>query len=350
MGERGTTGWQVTGRPMMRVGLLRLPSIEDPDLSSSDAPAWVEWLGRVWHSPGFAEAINHASPDLDRSVSTLLAAGPDSCDVRKARKIVRAVLRYVVRSRHRTTPFGLIAGVASGNFADSSWARFGEDHRYFVQPGGAWMREVAEKMMALPEVRAKTRVVVAHSVVRQGDEVVVPQRGRPNHAGSNEVRIKATPEVLHVLEQASTPIRWATLVEDLWSRHPDVPAREAEDMLLQMTRAGALMADLSPSHTEAEPLRHLARGARAAVCAPRLDQAADLLEECNRAGGSRDLMHKAGEELFSFSDAQSIGVDALADVKIDLPPSVRDAAEHAAHLLTVLSAHPGGLPAWEGYR
>src|SRR5699024_6152872 len=72
MSERDRAGWRGTGQPMVRVGLLRLPAIDDPDLSNSDAPAWVEWLERVWHSPGFAEAISHASPDLDRSVTRLL--------------------------------------------------------------------------------------------------------------------------------------------------------------------------------------------------------------------------------------------------------------------------------------
>ena len=350
MGERGRSEWRVTGRPMVRAGLLHLPEIEDPDLSSSDVPAWVEWLRRVWHSPGFAEAISHASTDLDRSVTTLLAAGPDSVDVRKARKTVRAVLGYVVRCRHRTTPFGLIAGVTSGNFADSSGARFGEDHRYFLQPGGAWVREVADQMIALPEVRANACVVAAHSVVLQGDEVVVPQCGRPDHARSDEARIKATPEVLHALERARRPVRWGALVESVCSLHPDAPVQGAEDMVLQMVRAGALMTDLGPSQTEADPLRHLARGIRPAPEGLRLEQTADLLAACNRAGASWDLMHKVSEELASISGTQSIGVDALADVKVDLPPSVTSAAEHAAHLLAALSAHPEGLPAWEGYR
>ena len=47
MSEHGATEWRVTGRPMVRIGLLRLPAIDDPDLSSSNVPTWVEWLGRA---------------------------------------------------------------------------------------------------------------------------------------------------------------------------------------------------------------------------------------------------------------------------------------------------------------
>ena len=36
MSEHGATEWRVTGRPMVRIGLLRLPAIDDPDLSSSN--------------------------------------------------------------------------------------------------------------------------------------------------------------------------------------------------------------------------------------------------------------------------------------------------------------------------
>lgn len=350
MNEHGATEWRVTGRPMVRIGLLRLPAIDDPDLSSSNVRTWVEWLGRVWHSPGFAEAISHASTDLDRSVTMLLAADPDRVDVKKARKTVRAVLGYVVRSRERTTPFGLIAGVASGNFAAPCRAQFGEDHRYFVQPGGAWVREIVDQMIAWPEVRSSTGVVAAHSVVLQGNEVVVPQHGRPDHARSGEAHIKATPEVLHVLERAHHPVRWDALVESVCSLHPDAPVQEAEDMVLQMVRAGALMTDLSPPQSKTDPLRHLARKTCAAACTARIGQAADLLAACNGAGAPRERMYEVSKELVSITGAQSIGVDALADAQVDLPSSVARAAEHAAHLLTALSAHPGGLPAWEGYR
>ena len=348
MSEHGATEWRVTGRPMVRIGLLRLPAIDDPDLSSSNVPTWVEWLRRVWHSPGFAEAISHTSTDLDRSVTTLLAADPDRVDVKKARKTVRAVLGYVVRSRERTTPFGLIAGVASGNFAAPCRAQFGEDHRYFVQPGGAWVREIVDQMIAWPEVRSSTGVVAAHSVVLQGNEVVVPQHGRPDHARSGEAHIKATPEVLHVLERAHRPVQWDALVESVCSLHPDAPVQEAEDMVLQMVRAGALMTDLSPPQSKTDLLRHLARKTCAAACTARLGQAADLLAACNGAGAPRERMYEISKELVSITGAQSIGVDALADAQVDLPSSVARAAEHAAHLLTALSAHPDGLPAWEG--
>src|SRR5699024_12005943 len=105
------------------------------------------------------------------------------------------------------------AGGAPGDFAAPCRAQFGEDHRYFVQPGGAWVREIVDQMIAWPEVRSSTGVVAAHSVVLQGNEVVVPQHGRPDHARSCEAHIKATPEVLHVLVRAYYHFRWAAWVE-----------------------------------------------------------------------------------------------------------------------------------------
>src|SRR5699024_12822069 len=110
------------------------------------------------------------------------------------------------------------------------------------------------------------------------------------HPRSCEAHIKATPAVLHVLERAHRPVLWDALVESVCSLHPDAPVQEAEDMVLQMVRAGALMTDLSPPQSKTDLLRHLARKTCAAACTARIEQAAALLAPCHGAGAPRVRM------------------------------------------------------------
>ncbi|MFE1079871.1 lantibiotic dehydratase [Nocardiopsis alba] len=221
-------GWQVMGRPHMRTCALRFTDPGVPDLTGTDTAAWRRWASQVWAEPGVAEAITHASPALAESVGSLCSREPSDVPVKRARKTAAALLRYVLRIRHRATPFGLFAGVAPADFTESASARFGTDHQRLAHVNGAWIAQVIEGLVSLPQVRERLSLMANSTITEQDGEFTVARfaRSEPD-TGPGEARIGATPSVRLVLDKARTPTSWDALVQALhphpWHRRQDHP-------------------------------------------------------------------------------------------------------------------------------
>jgi hypothetical protein len=361
-GEERHMRWRVVGRPLVRASLLSgLPTDGVPDLSGSDPRPWLEWLRRVWEHPGLTEAIRHASPDLAAGVEALLDQDPAAVRVRRARKVTAAVLRYVLRADSRATPFGLFAGVAAATFAERSRAVWGGAHRKAVSPGGAWVAEVVSALEALPAVREHLLVVVNNTVEERG-HLVVPQYARPDPgapgADTEQAEVRISSAVRLVLESARQPVPWSTLRAKLAAEYPDEPAVSTDAMLARLVQTRALLTSLAPASTETDPLGCLVSSlTQHNTCAPPetrplmplLQKAHTAMEEHNRSGRS-STPKKADEAVSRVSRVQPWGMDARVGADLALPVAVAHAAEQAAHMLTVLSPHPDGLPAWRTYR
>ncbi|WP_431890645.1 lantibiotic dehydratase family protein [Nocardiopsis alba] len=353
-------GWQVMGRPHMRTCALRFTDPGVPDLTGTDTASWRRWARQVWAEPGVAEAITHASPSLAESVGSLCSREPSDVPVKRARKTAAALLRYVLRIRHRATPFGLFAGVAPADFTESASARFGTDHQRLARVNGAWMAQVIEGLVSLPQVRERLSLVANNTVTEQDGEFTVARfaRSEPD-TGPGEARIGASPPVRLVLDKARTPTSWDALVQALISSHPGGSPDQAEDMLARLLTVCALHPYLCAPLTVQDPLDHLLSALTALgghtlpqtrPWVSRLEQVHSLVRSHNQGGADPDLLRKAQEAVDELSSGQPLGVDVRVDARITLPCSVARSAEQAAHLLGVLSPHPQGLPAWHGYR
>ncbi|WP_053063520.1 lantibiotic dehydratase family protein [Nocardiopsis sp. RV163] len=362
-GEERHVGWRVVGRPLVRASLLSgLPTSGVPDLSGSDPHPWLKWLRRVWEHPGLTEAIRNASPDLAAGVEALLDQDPAAVRVRRARKATASVLRYVLRADSRATPFGLFAGVAAATFSERSRVVWGGAHRRVVSPGGAWVAEVVSALEAPPVVREHLLVVVNNTVVEERGHLVVPQYARPapGAPGSDaeQVEVRVNSAVRLVLETAREPVSWSTLQAKLAAEYPDEPAVSTDAMLARLVQVQALLTSLAPASTETDSLGCLVSSlAQHNTCAPpetrplmSLLQKAHTATEEHNCGGRSSTLGKADEAVSRVSRVQPLGVDVRVDADMALPVTVARAAEQAAHMLTVLSPYPDGLPAWHTYR
>ncbi|MES0836953.1 lantibiotic dehydratase family protein [Nocardiopsis tropica] len=362
-GEEQHAPWRVVGRPLVRASLLDdLPTDGVPDLSGSDPSPWLEWLRRAQEHPGLVEAIRHASPDLAAGVDALLDQDLAAARGRRARKVTAAVLRYVLRTHSRATPFGLFAGVAAATFAEHTRVVWGGAHRKVVSPGGAWVAETVGALEALPAVRERLLVVVNNTAVEEGGCLVVAQYARPvpgaPGADTEQVGIRISSAVRLVLESARQPVPWSVLRAKLAAEYPDEPAVSTDAMLTRLVQVQALLTSLAPASTETDPLDCLVSSlAQSNSCAlpearplvSLLQEAHTAVEEHNRGGGSNTL-READKAVARVSRVQPLGVDARVDADLALPVAVARAAEQAAHMLTVLSPYPDGLPAWRAYR
>ncbi|WP_249187447.1 lantibiotic dehydratase family protein [Nocardiopsis sp. MG754419] len=355
-----TPGWQVVAQPHVRTCALRLADPGVPDLTGTDTAAWRRWARQVWAEPAVAEAITHASPSLAAGVESLCSQEPGNVSVKRARKTTAALLRYVLRIRHRATPFGLFAGVAPAEFTEAASTMFGTDHQRLARVNGAWMAQVVGELVSLPQVRERLLLAADNTVTEQDGAFTVAQFARSGPGTSpGEVRVGASPPVRLVLDKARSPTRWDALVRALISSHPGGSLDQAEDMLARLLSVRALHSHLYAPLAVEDPLEHLLSALtrlgghtlpQTRPSVSQLEQVHSLIRSHNQGGADPDLLRKAQEAVDELSPAQPLGVDLRVDARITLPCSVGRCAEQAAHLLGVLSPHPEGLPAWRGYR
>ncbi|MDE3721422.1 lantibiotic dehydratase family protein [Nocardiopsis sp. N85] len=355
--------WRVVGRPLVRASLFSgLPTDGVPDLGGTDPRPFLEWLRRVREHPGLTEAVRHASPDLAAGVGALLDQDPAAVRVRRARKVTAAVLRYALRADSRATPFGLFAGVTAAAFSEHSRVVWGGAHRKVASPGGAWTAEVVGALEVLPGVCEHLLVVVNNTAVQERGHLVVLQYTRPDPGApgsdTEQVEIRIGSAVRLILETARQPVPWSTLRAKLAAEYPDEPAVSADAMLARMVQVQALLTSLAPPSTETDLLGCLVSTLTGSNSwAPpevrplvsHLQEAHTAVAEHNRGGGSSTL-EEADEAVARVSRVQPLGVDVRVDADLALPVAVARAAEQAAYMLTVLSPHPEGLPAWRTYR
>jgi lantibiotic biosynthesis protein len=99
-------------RVAVQGGELELPPW--PDLTGNSPEhvrEWRRWLRLVWQQDALVEAIEVASPVLARRIEDVCGGGVRQ--LRRVRRVVESVVRYLLRMMSRATPFGLFAGAAA---------------------------------------------------------------------------------------------------------------------------------------------------------------------------------------------------------------------------------------------
>ncbi|WP_053616574.1 lantibiotic dehydratase family protein [Nocardiopsis sp. NRRL B-16309] len=348
-----TARWQVVGTPYVRATVHADYTPPGwPDLVNGDRDAWCEWLRSVWGHGELAAAISHASPTLSNRVDVLLCGGL----VRRtrARRVVAAVMRYVLRAQHRATPFGTFAGVTTAQFGEHVSVRW-HGYRRIVAPTGAWVAGVAQQLQALPALLSRTQVIANSTASLQDGQLVVPQVARPDPghplATSKQARLRYTSAVQVAMESARHPTSWGSVVEAVSTAHPDEACEGITTMLTQLVWVGALLTNLRPPST-ASPVERLEAtlrgiGPGGTLVAKKANRIQEAIGTANAAGNGTGAAMEAMRELSSLP---SLGVDLRLDADITLPRTVAHAAQDAMGMLEMLCPHRDGLASWRGWR
>jgi thiopeptide-type bacteriocin biosynthesis protein len=327
----------------------------------ASSPQWRVWLAQVWASPGFAEAITHASAVLAEQVVAVVegTAGDD----RRASRVGHAVARYLARIRSRVTPFGLFAGVAPlrfGAVATTGGSEPGD--RLRLRANGAWVAAVIAALESEPALVRCLTVAANDLVTVRGGRLHVewqPHGGDPSRRGPVEVSVRHTPPVAAALAAARRPIAVSELEQQLLDRFPATGSPVVARLIGQLVTAGALITQLRPPSTQTDPLRHvlyvldsadLAAAPAAQVMRDRLRAVHAMLAQ---DAPSDD---RARSQLATRMRATAPGTDRPLgiDLRPAEPPPVsgRIATETATavELLLQVSKAPAGRPGWREYR
>ncbi|WP_405824433.1 lantibiotic dehydratase [Streptomyces sp. NBC_00838] len=341
---------------------LELPPWPDLDGSGpEDAAGWCGWMRTVWAISPVAEAVRHASPGLAGQVERLTAEAAPTA--KQARGACLSLLSYLLRLTTRTTPLGLCAGVAQGEFGTRADVRWGEEHRAVARAGGTWLAGVVTRLERMDSVRERLPVMLNNTTVVRGERLVVPFTARPPGSRSteiDEVSMRWTAPVRSVMDLAQEPVPFGELADKLRAEYPSAGGN-VRGLLDELIDTGVLITSLQPPSTMVDALGHVLaqlHQARAAEV-PEAAGTVEALREIHRlmAEHSRLPVHgtaQVREQLVQLMGELStakhpLSLDMRLDGEVTLPRAVADQAAAAASVLTRISPHPYGTAVWREY-
>jgi hypothetical protein len=296
--------YRCTGVGMLRAAVnLSAPALPRWPGPCSSTEQWRSWLAPLWADETFRQAVTSASPDLVRRVEAVLDGR--SLKVRRARRAALAVARYAIRYAHRSTPFGLFAGVAPVEFGQTSVVHVGEGHQVFCRPDPVSLDAAISAREADWELMAEVALCVNNLARVRGGRVNVPSEG------ASEYSLALTPAVALVLEAAKSPIQYSALVGKLADEFPEVDQRRRAALVSELLRIRLLRSALRAAATVADPAGAVPTGV---------------------------LLARERE-----------AVDVRLDADVRLPEAVAVEMETAATVLARLATYPAGTAAWRRY-
>jgi lantibiotic biosynthesis protein len=319
-----------------------------------DAEACAAWLAEAWRLPGFAVALRHASTSLGKRVDAVLAGEP--VEAAQVRRAAAAVVRYVLRTVGRPTPFGLFAGVAPVAIGDEARARWSDAHRLVVRADTQWLADIVERLEASPELLERLDVVFTNLAVRRGGRLEAP-------CGPDRLTVRYTAALQAVWDAATSPIRFGVLAGKLLDSFPGADRTGVRQMLTSLVRQGLLITSLRAPLTIVDPLGYLVGQLRQADEAT-LPPVAELCREVEAVHDEvrchNDSEDSAEQEhiraaltrrmrAISRAGRTPLAADLRLGCQVQIPHEVAAEMERAAGLLLRLTRRPTGEPVWRAY-
>lgn len=291
--------------------LLRVAThVQAPPLPEWPGPGgtfeqWQSWMAPVWADGEFRHAVISTSPDLAYRVEAVLVG--QSMDVRRARRAALALARYAIRYGHRSTPFGLFAGVAALEFGETAAVRVGDAQEIRARSAPRVVAARTASCEADAAQMVAVEVCVNPLAQVRGNRVQVPAEG------ASEFSLAVTPVVAVVLEAAESPISHEALLGKLAAEFPDTVSERRASLVAELLRVGLLHSELRAPATVTDPASVLPA------------------DEVPRA------------------DKRDDACDVRLDADVRLPEAVGVEVETAATVLARLTRYPQGTPAWHDY-
>lgn len=344
-----------TGVALLRAAVWRADDGPDWWPNPADPAACRSWLDKVWSTPGFADAMEQASPTLSRRVQALRAGR--AVDTKPLHSATLSTARYVLRATGRPTPFGLFAGVAPVVLAPDSRVHWGTAHRPVIRADTQWLAAIIDGLETCPELLERLDVVFTDLAVRRGAWLEAPH-------GPDRVRIRCTNAVEQVQVMARSPIAFGVVVDRLSETFGGAERSVVLDMLTELVRQGFLITCLRAPLTVTDPLTFLldklsiVGGDAVPSVAPKLrdlETVRALVHRHNHAdapNGERTQVRAAvARRMRAMSDAgrTPLAVDLLLDCDLRLSERIVADMERAASALLRLTRHPTGQPVWRDY-
>ncbi|MER5334634.1 lantibiotic dehydratase [Micromonospora sp. NPDC002717] len=284
----------------------------------------MTFLRAVAADPVLAEAITVSSPSLARTLQDVTEAR--RLKPAKLRRACLATMSYLSRATHRTTPFGLLAGVCPVALGDEPKIRIGTEHAKVAYADYGWLAGLVRTLRTDPAV-LPTLSLIANDLcdVRDGRFVLayLPVDDAQAKNRDLERTVRRTRATALALASARTPIRYPDLLAVLRSEFPDVEPAVVARAIAGLVESEFLLTDLLPSVTAVDSLRHIVD--RLPHDHPVRGELTELDERIREYGGTgigggRDSWRDTTSRASSLHIAENLlQVDLRVDADITLP-------------------------------
>ncbi|MGI5347944.1 lantibiotic dehydratase [Streptomyces sp. CA-250714] len=357
-------------RPMLEL-LRSLSSVADGDAGHTDAwqDDYAEKLLKLWWTPGVADAVRVATSHLADAVERF-----DRLTRKDRRRAVRSLGRYLNRMSFRSTPLGLVAGVATGVFGEQQRTRLGPSAMGAARAraDAGWVMHLVKRLAFADgrsgdvRVRRNDLLHVARGRVwlptadgyGEGDAADATSDADGTPRSRRSVSVRLTAPVRSVLDHTRTPTTLGRLTALLTDAYPNAGAERIAALLGGLLDSDILITAerprlLTPPTDRADPAdasspsvsspEVLLRSMLPPVTDPSVAQAIDEVEAAIGAFNRGEL--PVSELLRTASapmptalggyDGPTLQIDAAlaVDPPLVLPRPVAALAEEAAHVL-----------------
>ncbi len=290
--------------------------------------------------------------DLERSA-------PTSKD---ARRLKGKLLRFLIRMSTRPTPYGLFAGVALGEWGQTTdLALSAKPPRIRTRPDMAWLLTLVQALESRLDIRKHLRLVANPAAFIQADRVFLTERSAPGNVNSSQaVSIRASGVVKRALSLARHPIPYQKLADALLSTTPAATPEKVEQLLTELWELTLLLTDLRPPLSIDNPATYITQLLRNI---PEAREACTQLESVLDAAANYDalpLEEGVGYYRRLVSQANEVN-KAAGDTPVQVDMALRLRGQHiartvgtelarAAELMLRMTPAPHGLSYFEPYR
>ncbi|WP_326687012.1 lantibiotic dehydratase [Streptomyces sp. NBC_01795] len=346
--------------------LLRSLPVADVDPGNADAwqDEYAEQLLKLWWIPGVADAVRVATPHLADAVERF-----DRLTGKNRRRAVRSLGRYLNRMSFRSTPFGLVAGVATGTFGEEQRTRLGPAAigTARARPDSGWVMHLV-KRLAFGAERPRDLLVRRNDLLHVGRgrvwlstagghgqrEVADARPGADDDEGDGtpkgrrSLSVRLTAPVRSVLDHARTPTTLGRLTALLTDAYPNADAEQVAALLDGLLDSDILITAerprlLTPPADQTDRADALPYSILPPVTDPAVARAIDGVEAAigafNRGEISVPELLKTASapmpEAIGGHSGPTLQIDAAlaVDGPLVLPRPVAALAEEAAHVL-----------------
>ncbi|MGI5120650.1 lantibiotic dehydratase [Marinactinospora thermotolerans] len=241
---------------------LRHPAVAvtaRPDGAAADQRGSARLLLDLVADPVVREAIQTSSASLAATIARIESGRP--VDQARVDRAVLSVTRYLLRMTRRTTPFGLLAGVAPASFGAPTEIRIGARHHKRPRPDTAWLAGLTSDLHHDPKARDGLLLVVNNLCHRRGDRLVLPYvREADGHRSgpvAHELTVGLTPVVRAAVEAARLPLTFAELRAAVRARFPEAAADDVDLLIGRLVDREILLTDVASRTDLPDPLAHL---------------------------------------------------------------------------------------------
>ncbi|MER7851437.1 lantibiotic dehydratase [Streptomyces bacillaris] len=312
------------------------------------------WIEKIWADASLSGPISHASPLLAQAVQELLsgrAAKPS-----RLRRISRSLARYLLRMRHRPTPFGLFAGPMTARIGREAHVHWGPLTRATAHADASWLHTVISALEADPAVLRYLTVVADPTRVVRGSRITV--MNQTGEDGPTDTSLRRTPAAQLALRLARTPIPVHVLVAKLSIGYPEVARDAIEQMVHTLVAHRVLLTELQVPMTVPDALGYLiTRLDESGTDVPTVTRLRTVHNLLGRHGDAHPddqpaLREKATEAMASISGTTrgSLMVNLRPDGDVILPEAVAHEAERTVDVMARITPYPRGSAAWQDYR